>query len=132
MKYLLSFVVDEEGMGDASPEEMQESMRRWAAFDQEATDRGALIACEPLESSSTATTIHFQEDGGRIVTDGPFVESKEVLGGFCLLECENLDEAIEWTNKIPLQSGAIEIRAVMDLSQYGYESKTLTPSKATA
>jgi hypothetical protein len=66
------------------------------------------------------------------VTDGPFVESKEVLGGFCLLECENLDEAIEWTNKIPLQSGAIEIRADMDLSQYGYESKTLTPSKATA
>jgi hypothetical protein len=132
MKYLLSFVVDEEGMGDASPEEMQESIRRWAAFDQEATDRGALIACEPLESSSTATTIHLQEDGGRIVTDGPFVESKEVLGGFCLLECENLDEAIEWTNKIPLQSGAIEIRAVMDLSQYGYESKTLTPSKATA
>ena len=131
MKYLLSFVVDEEGMGDASPEEMQESMRRWAAFDQEATDRGALIACEPLESSSTATTIHLQEDGGRIVTDGPFVESKEVLGGFCLLECENLDEAIEW-NKIPLQSGAIEIRAVMDLSQYGYESKTLTPSKAIA
>ena len=132
MKYLLSFVVDEEGMGDASPEEMQESMRRWAAFDQEATDRGALIACEPLESSSTATTIQLQEDGGRIVTDGPFVESKEVLGGFCLLECENLDEAIEWTNKIPLQSGAIEIRAVMDLSQYGYESKTLPPSKATA
>jgi hypothetical protein len=132
MKYLLSFVVDEKGMGDASPEEMQESMRRWAAFDQEATDRGALIACEPLESSSTATTIHLQEDGGRIVADGPFVESKEVLGGFCLLECENLDEAIEWANKVPLQSGAIEIRTVMDLSQYGYESKTLTPSKATA
>ena len=132
MKYLLSFVVDEEGIGDASPEEIQESMRRWTAFDQEATDKGALIACEPLESSSTATTIHLQEDGDRIVTDGPFVESKEVLGGFCLLECENLDEAIEWANKVPLQSGAIEIRAVMDLSQYGYESKTLTPVRATA
>jgi hypothetical protein len=132
MKYLLSFVVEEEGMGDASPEEMQESMQRWAAFDQEATDEGALIACEPLESSSTATTIHVQEDGARIVTDGPFVESKEVLGGFCLLECENLDEAIEWANGVPLQAGAIEIRAVMDLSQYGYESKTLTPAKATA
>jgi predicted deacylase len=42
-----------------------------------------------------------------------------------VLECENLDEAIEWANKVPLQSGAIEIRAVMDLSQYGSESKTL-------
>jgi hypothetical protein len=45
---------------------------------------------------------------------------------------ENLDEAIEWANKVPLQSGAIEIRAVMDLSPYGYESKTLTPVRATA
>jgi hypothetical protein len=49
-----------------------------------------------------------------------------------MLECENLDEAIEWANKVPLQSGAIEIRAVMDLSQYGYESKTLTPVRGTA
>jgi hypothetical protein len=132
MKYLLSFVVEEGAMEDASPEEMRDAMERWSAFDQEATDKRALIACEPLESSSVATTIHLREDGERIVTDGPFAESKEQLGGFCLLECENLDEALEWANKVPLGSGSIEVRPVMDLSRFGYVSKTLTPAKATA
>jgi hypothetical protein len=132
MKYLLSFVVDEAAMEAASPEEMREGMERWSAFDEEATQRGALIACEPLENSSAATTVHVREDGERIVSDGPFAESKEQLGGFCLLECENLDEALDWANKVPLRSGSIEIRPIMDLSEFGYQSRTLTPAKATA
>jgi hypothetical protein len=132
MKYLLSFVVDEGAMEAPSPEEMREGMERWSAFDEEATQRGALIACEPLENSSAATTVHVREDGERIVSDGPFAESKEQLGGFCLLECENLDEALDWANKVPLRSGSIEIRPIMDLSQFGYQSRTLTPAKATA
>ncbi len=132
MKYLLSFVVEEGGTEDSSPEEMQEAMERWSAFDDEATEKGALIACEPLEASSTATTIRIQDDGGTIVTDGPFAETKEQLGGFCLLECENAEEALEWAHKVPLRSGSIEIRPVMDLSQFGYESKTLAPAKARA
>jgi hypothetical protein len=132
MKYLLSFVVEEGGMEDATPEEMREAMEAWSAFDDETTRAGALIACEPLEKTSAATTIHLRENGERIVTDGPFAESKEQLGGFCLLECENLDEALEWANKVPLRSGAIEVRPVMDLSQFGYESRTLRPAKAAA
>jgi hypothetical protein len=132
MKYLLSFVVDEAAMEAASPEEMREGLERWSAFDEEATQRGALIACEPLESSSAATTVQVREDGERIVSDGPFAESKEQLGGFCLLECDNPDEALDWANKVPLRSGSIEIRPIMDLSQFGYQSRTLTPAKATA
>ena len=132
MKYLLAFVVEERSMGNSTPEEMKEAMQRWSAFDQEATDKGALIACEPLEKSSETTTIRLQPDGERIVTDGPFAETKEQLGGFCLLECEDLDEAIEWANKVPMRSGSIEIRPVMDLSGFGYVSKTRTPAKATA
>jgi hypothetical protein len=132
MKYLMSFVVEEGGTEDASPEEMREAMERWSAFDREAVEKGALIACEPLENSSAATTVHLRDDGERIVADGPFAETKEQVGGFCLLECANLDEALEWANKVPLRSGSIEIRPVMDLSQFGYESKTLTPAQATA
>jgi hypothetical protein len=124
-------VVDEGAMETASPEEMREGLERWSAFDEEATQRGALIACEPLENSSAATTVHVREDGERIVSDGPFAETKEQLGGFCLLECENLDEALDWANKVPLRSGSIEIRPIMDLSQFGYQSRTLTPAKAT-
>jgi len=131
MKYLLSFIVEEGAMEDASPEEMRESMERWSAFDREAAEKGVLIACEPLEGSSAATTIRLSE-GERIVTDGPFAESKEQIGGFCLLECKDLDEALEWAGKVPMRSGSIEIRPVMDLSPFGYESRTLTPAKASA
>jgi hypothetical protein len=131
MKYLLSFVVEEGAMENTSPEEMREGLERWSAFDDEATEKGALIACEPLESGSTATTIHIREDGERTVTDGPFAETKEQLGGFCVLECEDLDEALDWAGKVPMRSGKIEVRPVMDLSEFGYHSRTLTPARAT-
>ena len=132
MKYLLAFVVEEGGMDDASPEEIKAAMDAWSAFDNEAIEKGAFIACEPLENSADAKTVHLKDDGARIVTDGPFAETKEQLGGFALLECQNLEEAVEWANKVPMRSGSIEIRQVMDLSQFGYESKTVTPARATA
>jgi hypothetical protein len=131
MKYLLSFIVEEGAMDDVSPEEMREGLRRWSTFDDEAAERGAMIACEPLESGSSAKTMHLQPDGERLVTDGPFAEAKEQLGGFCLLECEDIDEALEWAGKVPLRSGSIEIRPIMDLSEFGYESRTVSPARAT-
>jgi hypothetical protein len=91
-----------------------------------------LIACEPLEPSAAATTLKLQPDGERIVSDGPFAESKEQLGGFAVLECDSRDEALEWANKVPMTSGSIEIRPAMDLSQFGYESKTVAPARAPA
>jgi hypothetical protein len=130
MRYLLSFIVEERAMENGSPEEMQESLERWSAFDDEAVAKGAMIACEPLESSAVATTIHVREDGERIVTDGPFAESKEQLGGFCVLDCENLDEALDWARKVPMRTGSIEVRPVMDLSRFGYQSRTVAPVNA--
>jgi hypothetical protein len=130
MKYMLSFIVEERAMENASPEELQESLERWSAFDDEAVARGAMIACEPLEPTSVATTVHVRSNGDRIVTDGPFAESKEQLGGFALLDCENLDEALEWARKVPMQAGSIEVRPVMDLSRFGYESRTAAPVNA--
>jgi hypothetical protein len=130
MKYLMTFIVEERTMGNASPDEMREALERWRAFDDEAVERGAMIACEPLESSSVATTVQVRGDGERIVTDGPFAESKEQLGGFALLECENLDEALEWARKVPMREGSIEVRPVMDLSRFGYESRTVAPLNA--
>jgi hypothetical protein len=130
MRYLLLFIVEERAMENASPEQMREGLERWAAFDDEAVARGAMIACEPLEGGSVATTVHVRQDGERIVTDGPFAESKEQLGGFCLLDCENLDEALEWADKVPMRAGSIEVRPVMDLSRFGYESRTVAPLNA--
>jgi hypothetical protein len=132
MKYLLSFIVDERAMEDPPPDEMRESLERWSAFDREAAEKGVLIACEPLEGSPAATTIRLGDGGERTITDGPFAEAKEQIGGFCLLECENLDEALEWAGKVPMSSGAIEVRPVMDLSSFGYESRTPSAAKAMA
>jgi hypothetical protein len=132
MKYLLTFIVDEGAMEDSSPEEMREALERWSAFDREAVEAGALIACEPLEGSSAATTLRLRDDGEPIVSDGPFAESKEQLGGFCLLECASKDEALEWAHKVPMRAGSIEVRPIMDLSHTGYESSTVTPARATA
>jgi hypothetical protein len=131
MKYLLTFVVDET-VEYRSPEEVRAGIERWSAFDRELAEAGALIACDPLEGSAETTTLHVQGEGPPAVTDGPFAESKEQLGGFCLLECASKDEAIEWAHKVPMTQGSIEVRPVMDLSQFGYESKTVGPAKATA
>ena len=129
MKYLLSFIVEERSRENASPEQMKEAMDRWTAFDKETTDAGALIACEPVEEAKR--TVRIDAEGERTVTDGPFAESKEQLGGFCLLECADLEEALDWAAKVPIQPGsAIEVREIMDLSAFGYESATVSPVKA--
>ena len=133
MKYLFTFYGEEGEMENASPEEMKEGMERWRAFDREAVEAGAMIACDPLESSQATTTIRLSEEGEATTTDGPFAESKEQLGGFCLLECKDREEALEWAGKVPLRPGAaMEVRPIKDLSQFGRESPTQSPAKAKA
>jgi len=132
MKYLLTFHLDQRTMDDATPEEMREAMQRWNEFDDEAVAAGAMIACEALQDSANATTMAIAADGDRVVSDGPFAESKEQLGGFCLLECANLDEALEWARKVPMNNGSIQVSPIQDFSAYGYESPTPAPAAATS
>jgi hypothetical protein len=128
MKYLLTFVRDQERMYEGTEEEMKAAMEAWNEFDREAIEAGVLIANEALELPRTAKTVRITEGGEPAVTDGPFAETKEQLGGFCLIDCENVEEAIGWAKKVPLRPGsAIEVRAVMDLSPYGYVGATPGP-----
>ena len=70
---------------------------------------------DPLEDTSAATTVRVR-DGKRLTTDGPFAETKEVLGGYYVLECENLDQALEYAAKIPsAEFGSIEVRPLMSI-----------------
>ena len=90
----------------------QDVLRRYGAFTQEVRDRGKLVAADRLQPTSTATTVRIRE-GETLVTDGPFAETKEQLGGFYLLECENLDEALAYAQKIPAaEFGSIEVRPI--------------------
>jgi hypothetical protein len=132
MMYTLALISEEGGMEDASPEEMKAVMDRWDAYTKRAVENGAFIAGEALQPSATASTVKIKEGEEPVVSDGPFAESKEQLGGFYLLECNDLDEALDYAKRIPFQDGIVEVRPVMDFSEYGYESRTPGPVKAAA
>ena len=84
------------------------------AFDEEIRRSGHCIASEALQPVSTATTVRVR-NGKVSVTDGPFAETKEQLGGFYVVDCKDLDEAIEWAAKIPgAKNGSVEVRPIMD------------------
>jgi hypothetical protein len=132
MKYVLALISEEGGLDDASPEEMKAVMDRWDEYTKRSVENGAFIAGEALQPSATATTVRIKEGEEPTVTDGPFTESKEQLGGFYLFECKDLDEALEYAKGIPFQDGTVEVRPVMDFTELGYEDFTPDPVKAAA
>jgi len=107
MQYVL-LIYDEEGE--------RESSGSRSIGDLEA--KGTLLASEELQPVMTATTCRAR-NGDTVVSDGPFAETKETLGAFCLIEADSLDEAIEWASRIPsARSGTVEIRPVVDNSEH--------------
>ena len=112
MRYMM-LVYSTEGPDGLAPEEAERIRAGHEKVIGEATRKGVLIGAEPLAPTSTATTVR-HENGKVLVTDGPFAETKEHLAGYYIIECENLDEAIEWAAKIPTacqgREGSIEIR----------------------
>jgi len=100
---------------NASPEEMARVYNGHLAVHQETTRRCILRAAEPLQTTASATTVRV-ENGKVLVTDGPFAETKEQLAGYYILDCADLDEALEWAAKIPSAclgaTGCIEVRPI--------------------
>ena len=133
MKYMLIIAGQEGDQQDQlSPEEMQESLKHWNEYNRELLDAGAFLAGEGLQPSATATTVAHAPGGERIVSDGPFAETKEQVGGFYLIECENLDEALGWAKKVPVSEGnTVEVRPVMDFTEFGYEDPTAAKAAAS-
>jgi hypothetical protein len=121
MKYLCTIYGDESQWSDVTPEQSAEVLAAYGAFSEEAAAAGVMLGGEGLEPTSAATTVRVR-DGERLLSDGPFAETKEQLGGFYLLECGSLDEAIEWASKIPgAASGSVEVRPVMNYEGAGSE-----------
>jgi hypothetical protein len=119
MKYLLTLWGDESRFAELTPEQMRENMKHWDAYTTAVKEAGAFLGGEGLEPTATATTVQIEPSGDHIVTDGPFAETKEQLGGFYLLDCEDLDEAIGWAKKIPMPGGKVEIRPVLNYEAVG-------------
>ena len=117
MKYLLLIYGDEKQFQQMAQTEVHDVLAAYGAFTQELAQSGALQASEALQPVATATTVQVRE-GKTMVTDGPFAETKEQLGGFYLIEAADLDAAIAWAAKIPgALHGRIEVRPVIDCSR---------------
>jgi hypothetical protein len=114
MKYLLAIYADEtewNGLGDESRQAMY---REYAAVSDELARRGMMIDGAELRPTTAATTVRIR-DGRTLVTDGPFAETKEQLGGYFVVDCESLDEAIEAAGKLPTaRHGSIEVRPLVE------------------
>ena len=113
-KYMLLIYGSEAGMANVTPEQLQQEYEAYAAYTNDIKERGAWVAGEGLDRTSTATTVRVK-DGETITTDGPFAETKEQLGGFYEIEVGNLDDAIKAAAMVPgAKYGSIEVRPVME------------------
>jgi hypothetical protein len=122
MRYMLSLVGPAGGWEDTTPEQMRDEMARWERFDNELMEAGVFVAGEGLQDPATATTLRRADAEDWVITDGPFAEAKEQLGGFYVLQCRDLDEALAWAKRVPLRDGAIEVRPVIDYSESDQEA----------
>lgn len=126
MKYMLLIYFDEQTLGEDEREQCYVESTQLA---EELNSRGQYLAADPLHPTSLATSVRVRKEK-RLVTDGPFAETREQLGGYFLIEAKDLDEAIGIAARIPMASkGTVEIRPVVEIpglpaSQSPREQKT--------
>jgi len=113
MHYMLLLMGEEVNWEEITPEEAQATIDQMGVFNDELKDAGAWVTGGGLESRDTATVVRFPLEGDVTVTDGPFIETKEQLMGFWIIECANLDEALDWAKKTPLQGASLEVRPLI-------------------
>ena len=114
MRYMLLIYTDESGWGNLSEADQQAEMGKWYGYTEEMRAAGVSDQGEALQPTATATSV--REDGGEpLLTDGPFAETKEQLGGYYILNVADLDEAINWAHKCPAAPvGTIELRPIQE------------------
>lgn len=98
---------------ESTPMQERPAMSEWFDYTKSLRSAGALVAGDPLQPTTTATSVRLRT-GERMITDGPFAETKEQLGGYYLIEAKDLDAALDWAAKCPgARVGTIEVRPVM-------------------
>ncbi|MGF1426696.1 YciI family protein [Kitasatospora sp. LaBMicrA B282] len=114
MRYLLMICTDENAIGALAPEEGAAMLSEYRAFGEEMGRRGVLLGGERLRPTTDATTVRLR-GGELLVADGPFAETKEQVGGYYLVDCRDLDEAVEVASRIPgARHGTIEVRPIWE------------------
>jgi hypothetical protein len=130
MKYLCLIYENEKNWETTPPAESEAIMNEYFTFTADIQKNGKLVAGEALQPTVTATTVRVR-NGKVSTTDGPFVETKEQLGGFYLIEAKDLNDAIQVAAKIPsARLGAIEVRPVVDFSQEAAKREAAVGARA--
>jgi hypothetical protein len=115
MRYLLLICTEETADEASSPEEQAASMAEYGVWMEEMGKRNVLQGGERLRPTTDATTVRVR-DGETLTSDGPFAETKEQVGGYFVVDCKDLDEAIEVAGKIPgARFGSIEVRPIWEM-----------------
>jgi hypothetical protein len=114
MRYLALIYGDEKAPEIPGVSDWDAMMRDHNAFSEEAGPAGVLLGGEALQPTTTATTIRTSDSGDHTFTDGPFAETKEQLGGYYIIQADDLDEALKWAAKIPHPGGCIEVRPIIE------------------
>ncbi len=128
-RYILLIYGDEQQWAMFSPEEQAQEFKLYNEYSDWLREKGWFLAGEPLHPTAAATSVRVRE-GKTLTTDGPFAETKEQLGGYYLIQCENLDEATEAAARIPAaRGGTIEVRPIFETEreQLGLETEGMTP-----
>jgi hypothetical protein len=113
MKYM--FLLYGSDLPDPGTDEARKLFEEWSTARQAMADAGVLIDCAPLQPPAASTTVRVR-GGETLLTDGPAAEIKEQFGGFTLIECADLDEALKWASRIPTsRDGSVEVRPVVQV-----------------
>ena len=114
MEYMILLYSDETMQPDFEPgsPEFEEMMNEWLAFNQTLIDAGQYVGGASLAGSDTATVLAKNPDGSETITDGPYAETKEQLGGYYLVAVETLDAAIAIARTVPIPVGRFEVRPI--------------------
>jgi hypothetical protein len=112
VQYIALIYADEDTWSTFSDEEREAAYEQYRAFGREAEAAGVLAGGNELGPTRDATTVRVRDEE-TLVTDGPYAEIKEALGGFYLLECDSMDDALDWAARIPgAHHGSVEVRPV--------------------
>ena len=112
MQYIALIYADEEVWSTFSEEQREAAYEQYRAFGRDAEAAGVLAGGNELGPTRDATTVRVRDDEA-LVTDGPYAEVKEALGGFFILDCPSFDDALDWAARIPaVHHGAVEVRPV--------------------
>jgi hypothetical protein len=132
MSFLLTIYDDERNWAAELDEgARKELVDAYWALDAEAKEKGVYVESAGLHPAATAKTLQIR-DGEESVTDGPFAETKEQLGGIYLLGCATMEEALAWAAKVPAaRTGTVEVRQVMDYEAAGFKDPTEEAARST-